>query len=122
MARRAMQTATAEGTTIAIRTTIFLRTRGTKKSKAKNWTKHTDGQPGRDIHPIPFGGTTEIFHPKVSEEELKGFTDKHGDIRFYCIYGWMLPSFDGDSFYEFLSARMRNWMLHVIKEKGWMPK
>jgi len=64
-----------------------------EKSKAKNWTKHTDGQPGREIHPIPFGGTTETFRPKVSEEELKGFTDKNGDIRFYRIYEWMLPSF-----------------------------
>ena len=51
-----------------------------KKTKAKNWMKHTDGRPGREIHPIPFGGTTETFHPKVSEEELKGFTDEHGDI------------------------------------------
>jgi len=93
-----------------------------EKSKAKNWTKHTDGQPRREIHPIPFGGTTETFRPKVSEEELKGFTDEHGDIRFYRIYEWMLPSFDGDSFYEFLAARMRNYMLHVIKEKGWVPK
>ncbi len=28
------------------------------KFKAKNWTKHTDGRPGRKIYPIPFGGTT----------------------------------------------------------------
>jgi hypothetical protein len=93
-----------------------------KKLKAKNWTNHTDGRPGRKIYPIPFGGTTQTFCPKVSEEELKGFTDKHGDIRFYCIYEWMLRSFDGDSFYEFLAARMRNYMVHVIKEKGWVPK
>ena len=89
---------------------------------AKNWTKHTGGQPGREIHPIPFGGTTETFCRKVSKEELKGFTDQHGDIRFCHIYKWMLPSFDGDSFYKFLAARMRNYMLHVIKEKGWVPK
>ena len=93
-----------------------------KKSKAKNWTKHTDGRPGREIHPIPFGGTMETFCPKVSDEELKGFIDEHGNIRFFHIYEWMLPSFDGDSFYEFLAARMRNYMLHVIKAKGWVPK
>ena len=93
-----------------------------EKSKAKNWTKHTDGRPGREIHPILFGGTTETFRPKVSDEELKDFIDEHGDIRFCHIYEWMLPSFDGDSFYEFLAARMRNWMLHRIKEKGWVPK
>jgi len=93
-----------------------------KKMKAKNWTKHTDGRPGREIHPIPFGGMAETFRPKVSEEELKGFTDEHGDIRFCRIYEWMLPSFDGVSFYKFLAARMRNYMLHIIKEKGRVPK
>jgi len=64
----------------------------------------------------------ETFCPKVSEEELKGFTDEHSDIRFCHIYEWMLPSFDGNSFYEFLAVRMRNYMLHVTKEKGWVPK
>ncbi len=93
-----------------------------KKTKAKNWTKHSNGWPGRDIHPIPFGGMTEVFCPKVSDKELKGFIDAHGDIRFSRIYEWMLPLFDGDSFYEFLAARMRNYMLHVIKTKGWVPK
>jgi hypothetical protein len=69
----------------------FFEQKRNKKSKAKNWTKHTDGQPGREIHPIPFGGTTETFFPKVSAEELRGFTDKHGDIRFCRIYERMLP-------------------------------
>jgi hypothetical protein len=34
----------------------------------------------------------------------------------------MLPLFDSNSFYNFLAARMRNYMLHVIKAKGWVPK
>jgi hypothetical protein len=89
-----------------------------EKPKAKNWTKHTDGRPGREIHPIPFGGTMETFCPKVSEEELKGFTDEHGDIRFYRIYEWMLQSFDGDSFYNFLAARMRNYIVCVTRALG----
>jgi hypothetical protein len=33
----------------------------------------------------------------------------------------MLPTFESVSFYEFLSARMRNFMLHSIKDKGWTP-
>ena len=64
----------------------------------------------------------ETFCPKVSKEELKGFTDEHGDTRFCCIYKWMLPLFDSDSVYLSLAARMHNYMLHVIKEKGWVPK
>jgi hypothetical protein len=92
-----------------------------KKTKEKNWTKHTDGRPGREINPIPFEGD-ETFFPKVSDEELKGFIDEHGDIRFSRIYYWMLPSFNGDSFYQFVAARMRNYMVHMIKVKGWVPK
>ena len=34
---------------------------------------------------------------------------------------WMLPTFEGESFYNFLSARMHNFILHSIKDKGWMP-
>jgi hypothetical protein len=48
--------------------------------------------------------------------------DVHVDVRFSKIFEWMLPTFDGDSFYEFLSAKMRNFMLHSIKTKGWTPK
>ncbi len=40
----------------------------------------------------------ETFLPKVSNKELKGFINAHSDIRFSCIFEWMLPSFDGDSF------------------------
>jgi hypothetical protein len=52
---------------------IFFEEKRYKKMKAKNWTKHAGGQPGREIHPIPFGGTTETFCPKVSNKELKGW-------------------------------------------------
>jgi hypothetical protein len=47
--------------------------------------------------------------------------DAHGDIGFHKLFEWMLPTFEGVSFYEFLSARMRNYMLHSIKDKGWTP-
>jgi len=45
--------------------------------------------------------------------------DVHGNIRFSKIFEWMLPTFDGVSFYDFLSARMLNFMLHNIQTKGW---
>jgi hypothetical protein len=47
--------------------------------------------------------------------------DEHGNIRFHKIFEWMLPTFEGVSCYEFLCARMRNFMLHSIKDKGWTP-
>jgi hypothetical protein len=73
------------------------------------------------IHLIPFTGLAEFFSPNLTDEELKGMVDVHGDIRFSKIFEWMLPSFDGLSFYEFLSARMRNFMLHSIQTKGRTP-
>jgi hypothetical protein len=47
--------------------------------------------------------------------------DAHGDIHFHKIFEWMLPTFEGVSFYEFLSARMLNYMLYSIKDNGWTP-
>ena len=47
--------------------------------------------------------------------------DEHGGIHFSKIFEWMVLTFDGVSFYELLSARMRNFMLHSIQTKGWMP-
>ena len=47
--------------------------------------------------------------------------DAHGNIRFHKIFEWMLSTFEGVSFYECLSARMRNYILHSIKDKGWTP-
>ncbi len=47
--------------------------------------------------------------------------DEHGNICFHKIFEWMLPTFKGVSFYDFSSARMRNFMLHSIKDKGWTP-
>ena len=47
--------------------------------------------------------------------------DEYGDIRFHKIFEWMLPTLEGVSFYEFLSARMCIFMMHSIKDKGWTP-
>jgi hypothetical protein len=90
-----------------------------EKTKAVNWIKHHEnGQLGRDIRAIPFTGPAEFFQPNLSDDKVKGMMDAHGDIRFHKLFEWMLPTFEGVSFYEFLSARMRNYMLHSIKDKG----
>jgi hypothetical protein len=64
----------------------FFKEKRYEKMKAKYWMKHTGRRPGREIHLIPFGGTTELFCPKVSNKELKGFIDAHSDIRFSRIF------------------------------------
>ena len=61
-----------------------------KKIKAKNWTMHESKWPGREIQPIPFTGPAEFFRPNLTDKELKGMLDEHGDIRFSKIYEWML--------------------------------
>jgi hypothetical protein len=83
--------------------------------------KHKNGQDGREIHPILFTGPAEFFRPNLSDEEVKGMMNEHGDVRFHKIFEGMLPTFVGVSFYEFLLARMRNFMLHSIKDKKWTP-
>jgi hypothetical protein len=92
-----------------------------KKTKATNWTMHKNRQPGREIYPIPFTGTSKFFCPNISDEEMKGMIDEHGNVCFHKNFEWMLPTFDGESFYECLSARMPNYMAHSIKSKGWTP-
>jgi hypothetical protein len=57
-----------------------------EKTKAKNWTKHKNGQPGREICLIPFTGPAEFFRPNLSDDEVKGMMDEHGNIRFHKIF------------------------------------
>jgi hypothetical protein len=89
-----------------------------ERTNAANWTKHKNGQPGRVTHPIPFTGTSEFFCPNISDIEMKEMIKEHGNVRFHKIFEWMLPTFNGKSFYECLSAGMRNYMVHSIKSKG----
>ena len=82
-----------------------------------------NGQPGRVIHPILFTAIMiEFFHSNISDKELQGMVDKLRSIRFCKIFDWMLPMFNGKSFYEYFLAGMHNFMLHTINTKGWKPK
>ena len=83
---------------------------------------HKNGLPGREIHLIPLTLPEEFFRPNLSDDELKTMFDEHGDIRFSKIFEWMIPTFAGVSFCDFLSTRMRNFMLRSIKDNGWTPK
>jgi hypothetical protein len=115
--RTLRETQTARNLT---RTLICSRRRGTKK-QTQQIGRSTKTDTGRVIHPIPFTGTSEFFHPNISDIEMKEMIDEHGNVCFHKIFEWMQPTFDGESFYECLSALMRNYMVHSIKSKGWMP-
>jgi hypothetical protein len=43
------------------------------------------------IHLIPFTGPAELFHPNLTDDELKGLIDVHGNIRF-SIFEWIVPA------------------------------
>jgi hypothetical protein len=97
---------------------ICSRRRGMKEPTQQIGRSTKNGQPGRVIHPIPFTGTSEFFCPNISEIEMKEMIDEHGDVRFHKIFEWMLLTFDGESFYECLLMRMRNYMAPSIKSNG----
>jgi hypothetical protein len=54
-----------------------------EKTNATNWTKHKNGQPGREIHLIPFTGTSEFFPQNITDKEMKEMIDKHSNVRFH---------------------------------------
>ena len=111
-----------------------------KLTNPADWKKIGGRNTGRDVDPIPFEGENElfIFHLKmnsllmnsfsgdnelftvnISEEELEGLKDSNGDIRFPQVFEWLLPTYgeegDEDSFWDFLAARMRNYMIHIMR-------
>jgi len=43
--------------------------------------------------------------------------DAHGVIRFHLVFEWLLPTFGEDRFYEFIAGRMRNYMIHIMKDE-----
>jgi hypothetical protein len=42
--------------------------------------------------------------------------DTHGAIPFHKVFDWLLPTFGEDGLYEFVTGRMRNYMIHIIKD------
>jgi hypothetical protein len=51
--------------------------------------------------------------------------DQNGDIRYHKIFEWMLPTFgrqDGESFWDFVAARMQLYRTHLMHQEGWKPR
>jgi hypothetical protein len=40
----------------------------------------------REIHPIPFTGTSEFFRPNITDKKMKDMIDKHGNVCFHQIF------------------------------------
>ncbi len=52
------------------------------------------------------------------EAEIKVMIYENRDIQHDKIFKWILPTFDGESFKDFLVARMQLYMMHLMI-KGW---
>ncbi len=69
----------------------------------------------------------EHFGIKLKKSNLEKMRDKHGTIHFYLVFDWLLPmfndanSFDEDGFYTFVAARMRNYMIEIIRKQAFKP-
>ena len=87
-----------------------------------DWRKVGGRTRARNVAPIPFTGDKEEFTVKISDEELEDLRDDSGDIRFYKVFQWLLPKYDDQSFWEFLAARMRNYMIHLMRSDGYKPR
>lgn len=89
------------------------------------WHKIGVRRKGCSVDTMPFAGGDKSFSIKISEDELMGMMDQHGDLRFDRVFDWLLPGFDEQediSFYDFLAARMRNYMIYIINEMKFKPE
>ena len=94
-----------------------------KMTRPEYWGMINGTRIGRRIDPILFTGVSKDFEVKISTEELKGLFDAQGDIRYHKVLEWSLPIFKGESpeLCDWLVARMRNYMLHLIRTTDWKP-
>jgi hypothetical protein len=97
------------------------------RTDAKDWRKVTEAnlRSGRSIDRIPYTpreGDGELFDVKISEEDLKGLLDENGDLRFHRVHEWALPKLGEESYWEWIAARMRNYMLHITLHDGYSPR
>ena len=70
------------------------------RTDAKDWTCVREGEEGKDDGPIKYTGENTDFDVKITEEELEQLKDNNGNIRYYTVVEYLLPRFDGDSFWE----------------------
>ena len=113
---------TADDSDTNRQSTNFITFRMTQKDE---WQK-VNATNARQLAPVPFEGNNELFTPKITADELDSLKDHGGDIRFESVFEWMLPRFtignSSQTYFQFVAARMRNYMLHIIRTKDYKPK
>eukprot|EP00956_Cyclotella_meneghiniana_P038739 scaffold159386_cov22-Cyclotella_meneghiniana.AAC.1 len=92
------------------------------RTDPKAWKKIGSLVIARTIEPVPFEGENTLFTPKFTDEELASMKDASGDIRVEKVFEMLLPRFGEQTYFEFIAARMRNYMLHIVANKNYKPK
>ncbi len=94
-------------------------------TKAKHWTRRDSGG-GQVMEPVPYTGPPELFDIKLEDGDLEKMKDAWGTIRFHLVFDWLLPKFgqglDEEGFYEFDIARMRYYMIEIIRKCEYRPE
>jgi hypothetical protein len=94
-------------------------------TKAEHWTRGDSGE-GRVMEPVPYTGPSELFDIKLEDGDLENMKDAQGTIRFHLVFDWLLPKFgqglDEEGFYEFVAARMRNYMTEIVRNREYKPE
>ena len=90
-------------------------------TKPHHWTKISAANPGQPIEPVPYTGVNEFFGVNMTDAEMERMKDENGDIRYNKVFEWMLPMFAGETLWDFLAARMRSYMTHLMVQR-WKPR
>jgi hypothetical protein len=98
-----------------------------EKTEGKDWKQFNDGSRAtrRTIDPIPYtprDGDGEFFDVKILEDDLSSLYDENGDLRYYKVHAWSLPRFGQETYWEWVAARMRNYMMHIVLHEGYKPR
>lgn len=105
------------------------------EAEAEDATKYTRTDPaewehiagrrkGTKVTPVPYTGEHEDFSVVMTEEEFNAMLDEEGNLRYDLVFEWLLPTFgpDGDiTFFKFVAARMRNYIVHIMKTTPFKP-
>ena len=104
------------------------------RTDPKDWKQIKEGQTGRTIYPIPYAPCPEDaeflqddnrdgndFGVKITEEEVEAMKDSNGNIMFEKVAEHLLLKFDEGDYFEYLAARIRNYMLHLIRTTNYKP-
>ena len=96
-----------------------------ERTEPKEWKRIGGTSVAKEMYPVQFTGENEYFSPNVNDDDFKSFLDANGDICFECVFEWLLPQFGKNNTldnFEFIAARMGNYMVHIIKTKQYKPK